>query len=348
VKFTAAIDAYITDMRAQGRLNSDRSETSYRAALRLHGEDVHNRDPRTVNREDVKTTLRRYPHPNTQRRNRSMLVSFFDWLMEEGFRKDNPARQTRAPKARKPQIYRMTMSETRAFLEAARSPRERRIAFLGVCAGLRRDELRLLQGRHFRREGWVWVSADIAKGGRERNVPVMADLAPVVAEICAHVGANDFVLPAQQYADPPHNQRPKDYPDRAGDGKTIWRTTRRIGRRAGIPAPVNPHMMRHAFADHVARFSGLREAQAMLGHADVSTTQGYLGAVTLDDLAGAIVGVGFLTPRPPLERGAAKRLVETVGIEPTQEGFRAVEPFAEVLRCLFASPVLREAARGMA
>ncbi len=52
--------------------------------------------------------------------------------------------------------------------------------------------------------------------------------------------------------------------------------------------------MRHAFADHVARFSGLREAQAMLGHADVSTTQGYLGETTLDDLKDAVAGVTFL------------------------------------------------------
>lgn len=259
---TSAIDAFLADAKAEGQINSDRSETSYRAALLRHAKDVGNRDPRATNRDDVKRTLRRYAHPNTQRRNRSMLVSFYKWLVWEGYRKDNPAEQTRPPKARKPRVYRLTMAETQAFLRAARSGRERRIAFLGVCAGLRREELRLLQGRHLRRDGWVWVSADIGKGGRERWVPVMADLAPVVEEIVRSVAPDEYVLPAQQFADPPFNRRRRDYPDRAGDGKTIWRATRRIGRRAGIPAPVNPHMLRHAFADHVARFSGLREAQA--------------------------------------------------------------------------------------
>ncbi len=136
------------------------------------------------------------------------------------------------------------MDETRAFLRAARTARERRVAFLGVCAGLRREELRLLQGRHLRRPGWIWVSADIAKRGRERYVPVMADLVPIVAEIIEHVDDQEYVIPAQQFADPPFNQERRDYPEQAGDGKTIWRMTRRIGRRAGIPAPVNPHMMR--------------------------------------------------------------------------------------------------------
>ena len=293
MKFTSAIDAFIADAKAEGQINSPRTETSYRHALACHAEDVDNRDPRSTNRDDVKRTLRRYPHPNTQRRNRSMLDSFYRWLVWEGFRKDNPAEQTRPPKARKPQIYRLTMDETRAFLRAASTARERRVAFLGVCAGLRREELRLLQGRHLRSPGWIWVSADIAKRGRERYVPVMADLVPIVAEIIEHVDDHEYVIPAQQFADPPFNQKRRDYPKQAGDGKTIWRMTRRIGRRAGIPAPVNPHMMRHAFADHVARFSGLREAQAMPGHADVSTTQGYLGETTLDDLADAIEGVTF-------------------------------------------------------
>ena len=54
-----------------------------------------NRDPARVGREDVKRTLRRWASPNTQGTNRAKLVSFYDWAMEEGIRRDNPARQTR-------------------------------------------------------------------------------------------------------------------------------------------------------------------------------------------------------------------------------------------------------------
>ena len=43
--------------------------------------------------------------------------------------------------------------------------------------------------------------------------------------------------------------------------------------------------MRHAFGDHIARYAGIKNAQALLGHADVGTTQVYTGAPTLDELA---------------------------------------------------------------
>jgi hypothetical protein len=39
--------------------------------------------------------------------------------------------------------------------------------------------------------------------------------------------------------------------------------------------------------DHVARHAGIKNAQALLGHADVGTTQMYTGAPTLDELAAA-------------------------------------------------------------
>lgn len=303
MRLSRAIDLYIADMRAQARLNSDRSEESYRTCLVRHAADVGDRDARATTREDVKRTLRRFSHPNTQRRQRSMLVSFYDWLLEEGHRDDNPARQTRAPKARKPLVYRLTFEETRRFLRAAEGSRERRVAYLGVCAGLRRDELRRLQGRHLAREGWVWISAEIAKGGRERWVPVMADLAPVIAEIRANTALEQYVLPIRRFGDP--GLIPRDLPGNPGKpcaGKTIWRVTQRIGRRAGLPAPVHPHMMRHAFADHVARLAGIRAAQVLLGHASIQTTEGYLGQPTLDELARVMTGVTFsadgVSPRP--------------------------------------------------
>nr|MDQ3934693.1 hypothetical protein [Actinomycetota bacterium] len=192
MRFRKAVDVFIDDMRAQGRLNSDASERGYRFALDAHAEDVDNRDPRYVTRQDVKRTLARWRHPNSQRKHRSVLVSFYDWLMEEGAiddhgnevrRPDNPARQTRRPRKRPPAVYRLTRSEVAAMLAAATGTRERRAIYLGICAGLRNAELRGLQGRHFQRPGFIWVSPDIAKGGRERYVPVIAELEPVVAEI---------------------------------------------------------------------------------------------------------------------------------------------------------------------
>jgi integrase len=210
MRFSDAIDRYIEDMQSQGRLNSRSSERGYRSTLEAHGEDVGNRDPRYVAREDVKRTLRRWLHPNTQRTNRSKLVSFYDWMVEEGVRKDNPARGTRRPRRRPTPKYRLTEAEARAVLDAAGDARERRAIFLGLCAGLRNAELRGLQGRHFARPGFIWVAAEIAKGGRERWVPVTPDLVPIVAEIRGDVADREYVLPAQRFRDPPFNSQRQD------------------------------------------------------------------------------------------------------------------------------------------
>lgn len=44
MKFTAAIDEYLADMKAQGRINSPRTERSYFSRLAMHADDVSNRD----------------------------------------------------------------------------------------------------------------------------------------------------------------------------------------------------------------------------------------------------------------------------------------------------------------
>jgi hypothetical protein len=63
VRFSDAVDLFICDRRSQGRLNSESSVRGYRGTLDAHAEDVGNRDPAKVGREDVKRTLRRWPPP---------------------------------------------------------------------------------------------------------------------------------------------------------------------------------------------------------------------------------------------------------------------------------------------
>ncbi|MEJ7656234.1 MAG: hypothetical protein WKF33_04300 [Thermoleophilaceae bacterium] len=151
MKLTSAIDLFIEDMRMVGRINSDATDRDYRGTLLAHAEDVANRDPSLTNRDDVKRTLRRWRNPNSQRKQRSILVSFYDWMVEEGRRAHNPARQTRRAKRRPTSVYRLSRDEVIRLLAAVQTSRERRAIYLGVCAGLRRGELLGLQGRHFQR-----------------------------------------------------------------------------------------------------------------------------------------------------------------------------------------------------
>lgn len=291
--FDQAIDLFLEDAFALGRLTTARSAAEYRRTVRKHADDAHGLGPTEAGRDEIKATLRRWDHPNTKRRKRSMLVSFYDWVVEEGLRPDNPARQVRAPRGREPRVRRLTLDEVRAVLNAATGRSERRIVYLAACAGLRCSELRLLQGLHFARKGWILVSAELAKGGRERWLPVMVDLEPVIEEIRTTTEAEHFVLPATRWVRSDRGLAPVERPEKPCDRKTIWRRVKRIGQRARIGTAVHPHQLRHAFADRVTRMAGLHAAQALLGHASIQTTEGYLTRPSPDELAEAMAKVSL-------------------------------------------------------
>lgn len=323
MKFIQALDIYLADAAASGRINSPATERSYRSILLRHAEDVSNRDPRTVGREDIKRTLRRWPKPNSQRVARAMLVSFYDYCVEEGWIKYNPARQTRRPKKQPTSVYRLTRQEAAAMLEAAQTERERWAIHLGICAGLRNAELRGLKGEHFQRPGFIWISSDIAKGGRERWLPVISELEPVVEEIRAARKPDEYVLCAQRWRDAPRNTVRMDLKQRPSSSQALRTLVMAVAKRAGIAAHIHPHLMRHAFCDHIARFAGERMAQQMMGHADIKTTQTYMGLRAPDELLKAIQGFTFGLP---LSEPPAMPLKATTGIEPVDNLALGLEP----------------------
>lgn len=56
----------------------------------------------------------------------------------------------------------------------------------------------------------------------------------------------------------------------------LWSLVKKYCRRAGLPARVSPHTLRHSFATHLlAGGADLRTVQELLGHASIQTTQVY-------------------------------------------------------------------------
>jgi integrase/recombinase XerC len=327
MKFVRRIDEYVRDLRSQGRINSTSTERSYRSVLDRHCEDVLNRDLQYIGREDVKRTLLRWPNPNSQRVARAILVSFYDWAVEEGYLKNNPARQTRRPKRRPTNVYRLTRDEASAMLEASKGDtRERWAIHLGILAGLRNAELRGLKGQHFQRPGFVWVDGSTAKGGRERFIPILPELERVAQEIRWAVKADEYVLPAQRWRDAPYNRERMSLNKRQSSSQALRTLVMGVAKRAGISAHVHPHLLRHAFGDHVAKYAGMKNAQYLLGHATVATTEIYVGQPSLDELAAAVAGFSIRTRVLPLSETAGIAGEATTGIEPVPSSSRALEP----------------------
>jgi integrase/recombinase XerC len=106
------------------------------------------------------------------------------------------------------------------------------------------------------------------KGGKQRLVPVL----PVIGEALAdYVAACPFSLAP---GDPLFvGVRGK----RLQDG-VVRRQVRDLRRLLGLPESATPHALRHSFATHLlAGGADLRTIQELLGHASLSTTQGYTG-----------------------------------------------------------------------
>jgi integrase/recombinase XerD len=208
--------------------------------------------------------------PRSLARMSSSLRAFLTFLRLEGGSGAGPEAVVKPP--RPPRILPRTLGESQveALLNAPDTAtplgvRDRAWLELLYASGLRVSELATLPALSvFLDEGFLKV---MGKGRKERLVPFGSS---------AETWIRSWLALRPGF-------KPKGdelFVGQRGEGLTrqhLWRLLKGYARVAGLRAgSVSPHVLRHAFATHLLDHGAdLRSVQAMLGHADISTTQIY-------------------------------------------------------------------------
>jgi integrase/recombinase XerC len=144
------------------------------------------------------------------------------------------------------------------------------LALLYGC-GLRISEALTLKRKDAPAPGGSDAITVIGKGNKARMVPVLAQVASLVAE---YIEICPYDLPA----DGPLFVGAKGGPL---SPRIVQLTMARLRGALGLPDTATPHALRHSFATHLlARGGDLRAIQELLGHASLSTTQIYTAVDT--------------------------------------------------------------------
>ncbi len=204
-------------------------------------------------------------------RARSALRGFYRFCRDEGLASSDPTALVDAPRFTAPLPTVWSADDVVALLESvpgdALGRRDRAMLELLYASGLRVSELVTLRRSAVDlAEGLVRVRG---KGDKERLVPLGDTAAGFVAQWLAE----------GRSALDPSGRSPALFVTARGTGMTrqnFWQRMGQHARRAGLRGKASPHVLRHAFATHLLRGGAdLRVVQALLGHADIATTQVY-------------------------------------------------------------------------
>ncbi len=205
-------------------------------------------------------------------RKASTLRRFFGFLHEENLRADNPSAALPKPMQTRPLPKILDKNEVDLLFAAietrlakphplANDYRLSALVELLYGSGLRASELVAIPRTSIVSDRPYIILT--GKGAKERLVPISDRARRAVSAWHA------FVPQSAKYL----------FPSRGGHISRIrlFQIIKQLAAESGLDATkVSPHVLRHAFATHLlAGGANLRALQAMLGHADIATTQIY-------------------------------------------------------------------------
>ncbi|MFD1096194.1 site-specific tyrosine recombinase XerD [Salegentibacter chungangensis] len=204
----------------------------------------------------------------------SGLRGFFNFLVFEDYRKDNPTDLIESPKTGRKlpdTISPAEIDELIGAIDLSKPEGERNRAILETLygCGLRVTELIDLKlSDLFFDEGFIKVTG---KGDKQRFVPI-SDYTQKYINIYKDMVRTHLSIKPEA--------TDTLFLNRRGNKLTramIFTIVRRLAEAAGIKKKISPHTFRHSFATHLLENGAdLRAIQQMLGHESITTTEVYM------------------------------------------------------------------------
>jgi integrase/recombinase XerD len=269
------IDAYLDHLRVERALSKNTLDAYARDLNALAAHVGAERDPATIDAEALASLMvanaRRGFGARSSTRQLSGLRGFFRFLVRERVVKEDPTSLVDRPRlARKlPRV--LSFDEVERLLAAPDASTDDGACHAAMlqllyASGLRVSELCGLRVADIDLARGV-VSA-LGKGGKRRLVPV--------GEVALDAVGHYLKAVRPRVARPDLNVLFVSARGKHFRRDVFWRILRRYAVGAGIVPLPSPHKLRHSFATHLLRGGAdLRAVQAMLGHADLGTTEIY-------------------------------------------------------------------------
>ncbi len=212
--------------------------------------------------------------PTTQSRIISGLRNFFDFLIFEDYRKNNPTELIESPKIGRKLPDTLSEDEINTLIAAIdlshpQGERNRTLIETLYSCGLRVSELvNLRMSDLFFDEGFIRV---VGKGNKERLTPIHYNAQKYISLYIHQIRSK--ILAQKGFED-------TLFLNRRGKGLTrqmIFTILKDLAVKINLNKTISPHTLRHSFATHLLEGGAdLRAIQQMLGHESITTTEVYV------------------------------------------------------------------------
>ncbi len=233
--------------------------------------------PLSISNDDIQQfiySISKNLNARSQARLISGLRNFFDYLIFEDYRKENPTDLIESPKIGRKLPDTLSLEEIDTListidLSEPQGERNRTILETLYSCGLRVSELINLQlSDLFFEEGFIRV---IGKGNKQRFVPINIQTEKYI---------QFYVKDIRSHIDVKKGFEDTLFLNRRGQKLSrvmIFTIIKNLTEKAGIQKKISPHTFRHSFATHLLeRGADLRAIQQMLGHESITTTEIYM------------------------------------------------------------------------